>query len=229
MQLVHADDIDWLSNQESHRAGWTISGSCWRRKARRNWHGAFRGGAYRRTVKQGRRVAGDRRAAAWAALPAMSWDFKHEPDPGPDGCVKSSRWQDICGAGPEVFSARRGAPSFWQRPVLPVIVRFGHRHHTEGKIMSLVPQMQFSHVGIFVTDFDKMLDFYTRVLGFAVSDLGEAARNGLKMAFITRDPAEHHQIVLAPGRPADAPSQINQLSFRMGSLSELRRMHDIVR
>ena len=71
--------------------------------------------------------------------------------------------------------------------------------------MSLVPQMQFSHVGITVTDFDKMLDFYTRVLGFAVSDLGEAARNGLKMAFITRDPAEHHQIVLAPSRPADAP------------------------
>ena len=95
--------------------------------------------------------------------------------------------------------------------------------------MSLVPQMQFSHVGITVIDFDKMLDFYTRVLGFAVSDLGEAARNGLKMAFITRDPAEHHQIVLAPGRPADAPSQINQLSFRMSSLSELRRMHDIVR
>ena len=42
--------------------------------------------------------------------------------------------------------------------------------------MSLVPQMQFSHVGITVIDFDKMLDFYTRVLGFAVSDLGEAAR-----------------------------------------------------
>ena len=30
-------------------------------------------------------------------------------------------------------------------------------------------------------------------------------------------------------RPADAPSQMNQISFRIGSLAELRQWHEIVR
>ncbi len=93
--------------------------------------------------------------------------------------------------------------------------------------MSYVPHLQFSHLGIYVTDLDKMVDFYTRVLGFMITDQGKAAI-GVDMVFMSRDPAEHHQIVLAPGKPADAPSQINQISFRLGSLAELRRMHEIV-
>lgn len=93
--------------------------------------------------------------------------------------------------------------------------------------MSYVPHMQFSHLGLYVTDLDKMVDFYTRVLGFMITDRGKASI-GVDMVFMSRDPAEHHQIVLAPGKPADAPSQINQISFRLGSLSDLRRMHDIL-
>ena len=90
------------------------------------------------------------------------------------------------------------------------------------------PALSFSHFGFFVRDLERMVDFYTRLLGFAVSDRGEldTPRGPLKLAFLTRDPREHHQIVLASGRPDDlAFNTINQISFRMESFAGLREMH----
>ena len=40
-----------------------------------------------------------------------------------------------------------------------------------------------------------------------------------------RGGVEHHQVVLAEGRPEGVPSTINQLSFTVNSLSELRVMY----
>lgn len=85
--------------------------------------------------------------------------------------------------------------------------------------------LSFSHVGIFVTDIHRMVDFYTRFLGFAVSDRAPRDGGG-EIVFLTRDPAEHHQLVLASGRPANAGfNTINQLSFRVDSLATLREFH----
>ena len=61
--------------------------------------------------------------------------------------------------------------------------------------------LAFTHVGIHVTDMDRMVDFYSRVVGFAVSDRGPRLTGGGEIAFMTRDPREHHQLVLATGRP----------------------------
>lgn len=84
--------------------------------------------------------------------------------------------------------------------------------------------LTLSHVGIHVTDMPRMLDFYSGFLGFAVSDRG-SARGGGEIVFLTRDPREHHQVVLASGRPADLPFNIvNQLSFRVDSLGTLREL-----
>jgi len=84
--------------------------------------------------------------------------------------------------------------------------------------------LTLSHVGIFVIDVQRMTDFYTRFLGFVVSD--REARDGREIVFLTRDPREHHQFVLASGRPVDLPfSPINQLSFRVDSLATLRALH----
>jgi catechol 2,3-dioxygenase-like lactoylglutathione lyase family enzyme len=84
--------------------------------------------------------------------------------------------------------------------------------------------LAFSHVGIHVTDLERMLDFYTRVLRFVVSDRGKTSQGG-DIAFMTRDPAEHHQFVIATGRPADLDYNIvNQLSFRVDSLDTLREL-----
>lgn len=85
--------------------------------------------------------------------------------------------------------------------------------------------LTLSHVGIHVVDIARMVDFYSGFMGFAISDRGPA-RGGGEIVFMTRDPREHHQFVLASGRPADLPfNLVNQLSFRVDSLDTLRELH----
>ena len=84
--------------------------------------------------------------------------------------------------------------------------------------------LALSHVGIFVTDMPRMLDFYTGFLGFAESDRG-ATKEGGEIVFLPRDPRGHHQFVMATGRPGDLSFNIvNQLSFRVDSLDTLREL-----
>jgi catechol 2,3-dioxygenase len=91
------------------------------------------------------------------------------------------------------------------------------------------PNLMFSHMGLSVRDIGRMERFYTQVLGFTVTDRGNAG--GMGLVFLSRNPADHHQIVLATGRPAELPANtsnpqfgpsINQISFKMGSLADLR-------
>jgi len=89
--------------------------------------------------------------------------------------------------------------------------------------MDPAPRMAFSHMGLYVTDMRQMVAFYTGVLGFAVTD--EAPIRGVDVVFLSRRQDEHHQIVLVPGRARGTPSTVNQISFRVVSLSELRRVH----
>jgi len=99
--------------------------------------------------------------------------------------------------------------------------------------MNTAPNLAFSHMGLSVRDIATMEDFYTRVLGFTVTDRGEAG--GMQLVFLSRDPMDHHQIVLATGRPRELPANtanpqfgpsINQISFKMGSLGDLRRLRE---
>jgi catechol-2,3-dioxygenase len=94
--------------------------------------------------------------------------------------------------------------------------------------MTRVPQLAFSHIGFFVRDLERMADFYSRVLGFAVSDRGEldTPHGKVGLVFLTRDTREHHQIVLVSGRPDSLPfNPINQISFRVQDFAGLREMH----
>ena len=85
--------------------------------------------------------------------------------------------------------------------------------------------LTLSHVGIYVSDMARMVDFYTRFLGFAVSDRGPNPKG--EIVFMTRDPREHHQLVLVSGRPADLPfNLVNQLSLRVDSLATLKELHE---
>jgi catechol 2,3-dioxygenase len=90
--------------------------------------------------------------------------------------------------------------------------------------MSEIPSLSIDHFGIYVVDLDKMVEFYERVMGFTLTDRG-LTPSGTEMAFMSRSPDKHHQIVLAGGRPKDTPSQINQISFRVETLSDLRNFN----
>lgn len=89
--------------------------------------------------------------------------------------------------------------------------------------MDPAPRMAFSHIGLYVADLAAMVSFYTGVLGFSITD--RAHIRGADVVFLSRNPDEHHQIVLVPGRSAQCPSTLNQISFRVVSLPELRRLH----
>jgi len=85
-----------------------------------------------------------------------------------------------------------------------------------------------SHFGFQVRDVARMEDFYKRVMGFTVTDRGhlDTPRGPVYLVFLSRDPQEHHQVVLCSGRPVDNDCNIiNQLSFRMPSLAYLRELH----
>jgi catechol 2,3-dioxygenase-like lactoylglutathione lyase family enzyme len=89
--------------------------------------------------------------------------------------------------------------------------------------MTESPKMAFAHMGIYVIDAELMADFYARVLGFCITD--RALIRGAHVVFLSRDPEEHHQIVLVPGRNPAHASTVNQISFRVASFAELRRIH----
>ena len=74
--------------------------------------------------------------------------------------------------------------------------------------------------------------FYCDLMGFSVTDRGEAL--GYNLLLLSRSPDDHHQIVLATGKPANIPPNtanpifgpaINQISFWVDGLSELRLLY----
>jgi len=92
--------------------------------------------------------------------------------------------------------------------------------------MSQEAAPRLSHVGLYVNDLATMKDFYTRVLGFVVSD---AAPDG-RITFLSRNPSDHHQVVLVPGRKTDLETpMVQQISFNVGTLVDVQRAFRKVR
>ncbi|MDA0786993.1 MAG: VOC family protein [Proteobacteria bacterium] len=90
------------------------------------------------------------------------------------------------------------------------------------------PAIAQAHCAFKVADMEAMITFYDEVLGYAVTDRGMMPPIGSEpereYAYLSRDPHEHHQVILISGRDLDAPTSVNQLSLRIMSLDELRRM-----
>ena len=86
------------------------------------------------------------------------------------------------------------------------------------------PVLTFSHVGIWVTDLETMRRFYTDVLGFVETDRGPIGDT--ELVFLSQSTGDHHQLVLAKGRPHDAGfTTVNQLSYKLDSLETLKAMY----
>ena len=88
--------------------------------------------------------------------------------------------------------------------------------------------LSFSHMGFFVRDIERMARYYKTVLGFHETDRGLLGTAVL--VFLSRNPGEHHQVVLVSGRPADQTfALINQLSFRVRDIPTLRHVRNLAR
>jgi catechol 2,3-dioxygenase len=85
---------------------------------------------------------------------------------------------------------------------------------------------QLTHAGIYVDDIQKMRDFYVGVMGLIETDRGHGFTFDNDFVFMSANPTIHHQLILATGRAERAKaSTVNQLSFKVGSLAELREMN----
>lgn len=87
--------------------------------------------------------------------------------------------------------------------------------------------LSFSHLGFYVRDLPRMTRFYRERLGFFQTDQGNLGP--VQLVFLSRDPSEHHQIVLASGRP-EGPgfNLLNQISLRVPDLDTLRAVRQRV-
>lgn len=97
--------------------------------------------------------------------------------------------------------------------------------------------IRFGHFGLNCFDIGKMEAFYKRVFSFLVTDRGHVPDIDMQLVFMTLEPTEHHQLILASGRKegeirSDAfigggmGSAINQISFELNGLAEMRRVRD---
>jgi catechol 2,3-dioxygenase-like lactoylglutathione lyase family enzyme len=77
--------------------------------------------------------------------------------------------------------------------------------------MNDLPRWTVNHVGLLVTDIEVMKKFYTDVMGFQVTDRGPVADT--ELMFLGRDPTDHHQIVLIPGRPEGSYNVVNHIAL----------------
>ena len=85
---------------------------------------------------------------------------------------------------------------------------------------------RLAHVGVYAHNKPLLEKFYTTVLGLVISDKG-AGRSGIELTFMSSSPNNHHQFVLVSGRPdTEGFNPIQQISFMVDSLSQLREVHN---
>lgn len=80
-----------------------------------------------------------------------------------------------------------------------------------------------THFGIFATDVERMVHFYKEVFGLVETDRGVGKTFKAPLVFLSASPDQHHQFVIAGGRPPEATfSTVMQISFAVPSIQHLR-------
>ena len=89
-------------------------------------------------------------------------------------------------------------------------------------------QLRWSHAVVYVRDLDNMLDFYTGVLGFQVTDRGPLGHpKGPEIVLMSQVETDHHQLAFLPVRKGEENSNsVNHFAFRLDSLDEIKAMHE---
>jgi catechol-2,3-dioxygenase len=81
------------------------------------------------------------------------------------------------------------------------------------------------HIGFHVKDVERSVAFYRDILGLSVSD-----RSPRGSVFMTAQDrlAEHHELLIAPGRQDGTTSTLQQISFRCASLADVKEFHRVI-
>jgi catechol 2,3-dioxygenase-like lactoylglutathione lyase family enzyme len=80
------------------------------------------------------------------------------------------------------------------------------------------------HLGFYVKDVERSVAFYRDILGLQVSD-----RSPRGSVFMTAQDrlAEHHELLIAPGRQNGTANTIQQISFRCASLADVKSFYQL--
>lgn len=79
-----------------------------------------------------------------------------------------------------------------------------------------------SHFGLYCWDIESMAVFYREVFDLVETDRGKGITFPMTIVFLSANPEQHHQLALATGRQAGAPSTVMQLSFKVHAIDHLR-------
>lgn len=91
--------------------------------------------------------------------------------------------------------------------------------------MLTVTRPTLSHMGLYVTDIERMVGFYKKVFGLVETDRGVGKTFKMPLVFLSASPDQHHQLAIAGGRPPAATfSTVMQISFMVPSIQDLRNI-----
>ncbi len=85
-------------------------------------------------------------------------------------------------------------------------------------------KLRWSHAVVYVRDLPSILDFYTEVLGFEVTDRGPIGPPGSpELVFLSQVETDHHQLAFLPVRQGEEPpNTVNHFAFRTASITDVR-------
>jgi catechol 2,3-dioxygenase len=88
-------------------------------------------------------------------------------------------------------------------------------------------QLEVAHAVLYVHDVERMIDFYTRTLGFEVTDRGPLGPGGgAEIVFLSQTARHHHQLAFVTGREKpERSNNVHHVAFRSaGSLDDLKAL-----
>ena len=91
-------------------------------------------------------------------------------------------------------------------------------------------QLRWSHAFVHVGSMETMLDFYTDVLGFEITDQGEV--NGRRATFLSQVETDHHQLAFMESDRAEHEGKANRVAhfaFRVADLDDVKALHGRLR
>ena len=86
-------------------------------------------------------------------------------------------------------------------------------------------KLHWSHAVLNARELDLMLDFYTSVMGFTITDRGPmGAPDAPDIVFMSNSSDEHHQIAMVQMRDESSATSLNHLAFRVDTFAEVKEM-----